>query len=109
VKKVGVRKDGVVLYESNNIIGTYLTITGIEKGNKPTMTQSRIGSSVESLVNVLIGISVGLLSNLIVLPLFGYDVTFNDSLWIAIVFTAISFVRSYIVRRVFNKYNFWSK
>jgi hypothetical protein len=77
VKKVGVRKDGVVLYELNNIIGTYLTITGIEKGNKP-MTQSRIGSSVESLVNVLIILSFCLVPTLMVLTLLGYDAMIGE-------------------------------
>lgn len=71
--------------------------------------QSKIGSAVESLTNIAIGLTIGFLSNIIVPPLFGYDVTIADGAAISLVFTAISFLRSYIIRRIYNKYNFWSK
>lgn len=71
--------------------------------------QTRKGSLIESLVNIAIGITIGFLSNIIVLPAFGYDVTISDATMISVVFTAISLVRSYCVRRVFNKYNFFGK
>ena len=73
------------------------------------MTQSKKGSVMESLTNIAIGITVGFVSNIIVLPAFGYDVTLQDATAISLVFTVISFVRSFIVRRIYNKYNFWGK
>jgi len=67
--------------------------------------QSKLDSLLESLTNITIGFTVATISNFIVLPMFGYDVTAGDSILIAIVFTIISLVRSYIIRRVFNKLN----
>lgn len=71
--------------------------------------QSKKGSLAESLVNIAIGIIIGFVSNIIVLPAFGYDVTIADGVVISLVFTSISLVRSYIIRRVFNKYNFFGR
>lgn len=71
--------------------------------------QSKIGSLAESLTNIAIGITIGFLSNVLVLPAFGYDVTLADSFYISLVFTVISLVRSYAIRRFYNKHNFFSK
>ena len=64
--------------------------------------QSRLQSLIEAWLNVAIGFGVSLVANLIVLPLFGYPVTVGDAFGIGLVFTAISIVRSYIIRRLFN-------
>lgn len=64
--------------------------------------QSKLGSLIESLVNIFIGIAVSFAANLVVLPIFGYPVTFWDGLGISLVFTIISLVRSYVIRRCFN-------
>jgi len=64
--------------------------------------QTRFMSAVEAMVNILVGFAVSVTANIIVLPLFGYDVTVADSFAIGLAFTAISLVRSYALRRVFN-------
>ena len=64
--------------------------------------QSRVMSAVEVLTNIAIGFLVSVGANIIVLPMFGYDVTVGDSFAIGLAFTAISLVRSYVVRRFFN-------
>ena len=64
--------------------------------------QTRKMSALESLTNIAIGLTVGFLSNIIVLPLFGYGVTLSDGAAISVVFTIISFARSYCLRRLFN-------
>jgi len=66
------------------------------------MTQSRLESFVESLMNVVIGYVVAIASQLAVFPLFGIDVALSTNLWIGAWFTLISVVRSYTVRRLFN-------
>ena len=71
--------------------------------------QSKLGSFMESITNIAIGITIGFISNIIVLPAFGYAVSLADGFMISLVFTAISLVRSYIIRRIYNKYNFWGK
>lgn len=64
--------------------------------------QSRLQSLIEAWINVAIGFSINLVANLVVLPLFGYQVTVGDAFGIGLVFTAISIVRSYLIRRMFN-------
>ena len=64
--------------------------------------QSRVMSAVEAVANIAIGFLVSVAANIIVLPLFGYDVTVAHSFAIGLAFTAISLVRSYTLRRLFN-------
>jgi len=71
--------------------------------------QSKLGSFAESVTNIAIGITIGFLSNIAVLPAFGYNVTLSDATMISIVFTGISLARSYIIRRIYNKYNFFGR
>ena len=59
-------------------------------------------SFTESLVNVAIGYSVALATQFAVFPLFGMEVRLSDNLAIGAIFTAVSIVRSYCVRRAFN-------
>jgi len=60
-------------------------------------------SAVEAITNVVIGYLVSVAANILILPLFGYDVTIADSFVIGLAFTAISLARSYILRRIFNR------
>ena len=64
--------------------------------------QSKKQSFMESLTSTTIGIIIGIALNLTILPIFGYPVSLSDSLWISVIFTVISIIRSYIIRRWFN-------
>ena len=64
--------------------------------------QTRRQSFIESLVNVAIGYAVAVASQIVVFPMFEIRVTIVDNLWIGVWFTAISIVRSYVLRRAFN-------
>ena len=64
--------------------------------------QSKKQSLIESLTSTTIGIIIGIVLNLTILPIFGYPVSVVDSLWISVIFTVISIIRSYIIRRWFN-------
>jgi hypothetical protein len=64
--------------------------------------QSRRASVLESLVSVGVGFGVSVAANLLVLPLFGYEPTMAEALHIGLIFTAISLLRSYVIRRGFN-------
>ena len=68
------------------------------------MNQSRIGSLVESIANVMLGFMINLVANMLILPLFGFNVTVKDAFGIGVIFTVISVARSYCVRRWFNGY-----
>lgn len=65
--------------------------------------QTRLGSFVEAWTNVLVGFGVAMAANAVVLPLFGYPVSVADNFWITCVFTGVSLIRSYLLRRLFNK------
>lgn len=60
-------------------------------------------SLLESMVNVAVGYGVALLSQIIIFPLFGINVSLRDNVLIGVFFTIISIVRSYLLRRIFNK------
>ncbi len=67
------------------------------------MSQTRLGSWLEAWANIAIGFGINFVANLAVLPLFGFHVTPGDAFGIGLIFTAISLVRSYVLRRVFNR------
>lgn len=66
------------------------------------MKQSRLMSLVESLANVLVGYVVAVVTQMAVFPLFGLAVTVTENLLIGLIFTAVSIVRSYALRRGFE-------
>ena len=66
------------------------------------MKQSRLMSLVESLANVLVGYGVAVVTQMLVFQLFGLAVTVTENLLIGLIFTAVSIVRSYALRRSFE-------
>ena len=66
------------------------------------MKQSRLMSLVESLANVLVGYGVAVVTQMLVFPLFGLAVTVTENLLIGLIFTVVSIVRSYLLRRGFE-------
>lgn len=64
--------------------------------------QTKKWSMIESVTSTMIGWLIGVILNMLVLPLFGYDVSLTDGLLISIIFTAVSVIRSYVIRRWFN-------
>lgn len=65
--------------------------------------QSRLQSLWEAWVNILIGFSINYAANMIILPLFGFNISAGDNFLLGIIYTLISLVRSYTIRRYFNK------
>ena len=64
--------------------------------------QTRRHSLIESCVNVAVGYIVAVGSQTVILPLFGIKIGLGESAEMALWFTAISILRSYAVRRIFN-------
>lgn len=64
--------------------------------------QTKLGSMIESTMNILVGFTVAVITNMVVLPWFGFPCSLSSSLGIGAIFTVVSFVRSYFLRRVFN-------
>lgn len=77
----------------------YITVT---EYRRLIAGQSKRASLAEAVTNVLVGLVIAVLSNLLVLPLFGLHPTVAEATYIGLVFTVISLVRSYTLRRVFN-------
>ena len=67
--------------------------------------QSRVGSAVETAVNIGVGYAISVILTLTILPLFGYNVKLSEGIGISILFTGASIVRSYALRRFFNWYH----
>ena len=64
--------------------------------------QSMRGSMIEAWTNIAIGFGINYCANLVVLPIAGLDVTMGGAFLIGVIFTAISVVRSFAIRRFYN-------
>jgi len=67
------------------------------------MTQSKNKSFIESIVQTIIGLGTSILIQVILYPLLEITVSIGQNLIITFVFLAVSIIRGYLVRRLFNK------
>lgn len=68
------------------------------------MSQSKRHSLYESITNTAVGYMVAVAANMVVLPLFGFHPSIVAANGMAMAFTGISVVRSYLLRRWFDTY-----
>jgi len=61
-------------------------------------------SLVESVANVSIGYVIAILTQMIVFPIFGIQVPLHQQAVIGLIFTGVSIIRSYAIRRLFNSF-----
>lgn len=66
------------------------------------MKQSRTMPLIESLVNVLAGYGIAVMTQILIFPVFGLRATLEQNLLMGAVFTVISLGRSYALRRLFE-------
>jgi len=66
------------------------------------MKQSKKYSFLESITNVVVGLIISFLIQLIIYPLLNIEVSLNQNLFITMVFFLASFFRGYVIRRIFN-------
>lgn len=66
------------------------------------MKQSRLMSLVESVANVVVGYGVAVVTQILIFPVFGLHTTLAENLKMGAVFTIVSIVRSYSIRRIFE-------
>jgi hypothetical protein len=69
------------------------------------MAQTKKQSLFESVINVLVGFWVAVLIQVLVFPIFGIEATFGENLAISLIFTIVSILRGYILRRFFVWYH----
>lgn len=67
------------------------------------MSQTKKHSMLESIANIAIGYGVALASQILIFPLYGIHIPLSDNIAIGIWFTVISLIRSYVLRRWFNR------
>lgn len=67
-----------------------------------TKGQSARASALEALLNILIGFWISVGANIFLLPIWGYKVSLVQGVEIGLAFTLVSFLRSYLLRRLFN-------
>ncbi|EME69911.1 hypothetical protein H261_10919 [Paramagnetospirillum caucaseum] len=67
------------------------------------MGQSHRMSMVEAVANVVIGYGIAVATQVVVFPIFGIHITLADDLAIGLVFLLVSLIRSYMLRRVFER------
>lgn len=72
----------------------------------PGKGQSPRSAIMEAWVNIVIGFSINFVANLVVIPLAiegGGHLTVSGNFWMGWVFTTISIIRQYVIRRWFNE------
>ncbi|QQA42002.1 hypothetical protein [Pelagovum pacificum] len=67
------------------------------------MSQQRRMSLVEAIANVVIGYGVALATQFAVFPLVGIEAQHRQMVLTGLAFTAVSLVRSYALRRLFDR------
>tara|TARA_R110000744_G_scaffold242005_1_gene359195 strand:+ start:309 stop:533 length:225 start_codon:yes stop_codon:yes gene_type:complete len=65
--------------------------------------QSQKGSLVEAISGTIIGLITSFAIQLTIYPALGITVSIGENLIITAVFFVVSIIRSYLVRRLFNK------
>lgn len=67
------------------------------------MKQTKLESFIEASINTAIGFIISYLTwILIVVPLYHMELSHKDNLVITLIFTVVSVIRGYVIRRYFN-------
>ena len=67
------------------------------------MSQSKLASLVEVATNMVVGFIVSVYAQAVIFPMYGFStLSLTENVQIVTIFTIISMIRSYLVRRFFN-------
>ncbi len=66
------------------------------------MKQTRVMSLLEAIANVVVGYGVAVTTQMLVFPVFGLQTTLAQNLKMGAVFSIVSIIRSFALRRVFE-------
>ena len=67
--------------------------------------QTRKQSATEAALNILIGYLIAVISQMVIFPLVGVQASIKQNIVIGVLFSLVSFIRSYLIRRWFNGAN----
>jgi len=65
--------------------------------------QTRLGSFIEVCINIAIGFTINFFMNLTIFPFFGWSISIGENLLLGSIYTVVSVIRGYIVRRWFER------
>ena len=68
------------------------------------MKQSRLMSMVEAITNVVVGYGVAVVTQILIFPIFGLQTTLGQNLAMGGIFTIVSLLRSFLLRRLFESF-----
>lgn len=68
------------------------------------MKQSRLMSLVEAVANVTAGYGFAVITQILIFPIFGLHTTLAQNLKMGAIFTVVSIARSYVLRRMFERF-----
>jgi len=66
------------------------------------VTQAKTTSLVEVITGTFIGLTVAIITQIIIFPWFEIETNLSNNVQIAAIFTGVSILRGYLVRRAFN-------
>jgi hypothetical protein len=66
------------------------------------MAQSKRGSVIEAVTNTVVGYVLAVATQFAVFPIYGLKVGVAQNLGLGLAFTAVSLIRSYFLRRLFD-------
>lgn len=65
--------------------------------------QTRLQSAIESATNIAVGLMVSMAANAFIFPIYGWEISAGQNAQLAVIYTVISFVRGYLLRRFYNR------
>lgn len=71
------------------------------------MTQTRLQSLIETATGTAVAFAISVVAGMVIYPLYGHTFKVADLGAITFWFTVISLVRSYLWRRIFNRFHRW--
>ena len=66
--------------------------------------QTKRGSLIEAVMNVVVGYGVAIAAQLVIFPWFGIYHPITTDLQISLAFLVVGLARSYVLRRVFDRF-----
>lgn len=67
------------------------------------MCQPRLMSLVEAVTNVVVGFLIAVATQVVVFPILGLQATLGQNAKLALIFTAVSILRSFVLNRLFER------
>jgi len=59
-------------------------------------------SLFEAVTNIIVGFLINIIANVLIFPFWGWNITVKQSCEIGVIYTVISLIRSYCLRRAFT-------